>query len=154
MESAGEARPVIWIATTECWVRRAAWHHCCRAAVHLHPPHPLLHQPTPQQGHHQGGGQRTLQCWYQADQQQGGAPLHQLHRAHSGSSGGLVTRGITRSVELCNKSHITSRVRRCAEDDIAAITSHCRTQGQNSSCTRGCHLGVSTIVQDMIRAMI
>ena len=23
MESAGEARPVIWIATTECWVRRA-----------------------------------------------------------------------------------------------------------------------------------
>ena len=39
MESAGEARPVIWIATTECWVRRAAWHHCCRAGVHLHPPH-------------------------------------------------------------------------------------------------------------------
>ena len=26
--------------------------------------------------------------------------LHQLHRAHSGSSGGLVTRGITSSVEL------------------------------------------------------
>ena len=31
MESAGEARPGIWIATTECWVRRAAWHHCTAA---------------------------------------------------------------------------------------------------------------------------
>ena len=74
-----------------------------RRAVCPPPPHPLLHQPRPQQGHHQGGGQHTLQCWYQADQQ-GGVPLPQLHRAHSGSSGGLVTRGITSSVELCNKS--------------------------------------------------
>ena len=124
MESAGEARPGIWIATTECWVRKTAWHHCCRAAVHCPPPpHPLLHQPTPQQGHHQGGGQHTLQCWYQADQQ-GGAPLHQLHRAHSGSSGGLVTRGITSSVE---QSEEMWRGRHCimfSKTSLHTSTSH------------------------------
>ena len=56
----------------------------------------------------------------------------------SGSSGGLVTRGITRSVELCNKS---LAVRRCGEDDIAATTSHHLHQRssalQTNSCTRG-----------------
>ena len=37
MESAGEARPGIWIATTKCWVRRAAWHHCCRVETSTTP---------------------------------------------------------------------------------------------------------------------
>ena len=91
----------IWIATTECWVREqpgtTAAGRLSTSTTHL-----LLHQPSPQQGHHQGGGQHTLQCWYQADQQ-GGAPLHQLHRAHSGSSGGLVTRGITSGAVTSHK---------------------------------------------------
>ena len=37
MESAGEARHDIWIATTECWVRRAACHHCCRVSTSTTP---------------------------------------------------------------------------------------------------------------------
>ena len=111
MESAGEARPGIWIATTECRGEESSVSTSTTPHTLSCTNLDLALVTTREEGSTLCSvsiiGKRYIgrTVLVMSDMKARlTSRLHQLHRAHSGSSGGLVTRGITRSVELCNKS--------------------------------------------------